>query len=426
MSLYSLTESYSEIYDHRKVEDLFDNLRFVDYMLQEDIEQVVEELVWEFRDYGNTLQEAFEMIDYALEDTVICESYNQLIEDVLYEATITKGKQRADFAGSAQGRVTTGKTYRFDPKEVERRAKRIGQVRSANRSVKSRMSKLSGPISSVQQAISGSAGGIGRAAKSMGGKVVEKGKAMLKSLLRRGGKAVSGAGKALQSSGRAAAAAPAQTKTANVGGRKVTLTYEPTPEAGGKRRAVGSAVRKVGVALQRMGKGAKQAPDKKQEPRMSRTDYEQRKAERTSAAKKEVGDAFTKPKEPKVTPPAKAMLALPAKTSGQPAVQRSVSTRKQEAAKKIQKAAEGSTARGVRFAGPTGKIAPTRTKTGYKERLAKLAPQLTSEDYETLIDYILEDIISGGYASDELEALDIFESLTEDNVIDIALEYFND
>jgi hypothetical protein len=116
MSIYSLTESYSEIYDHRKVEDLFDNLRFVDYMLQEDIEQVVEELVWEFRDYGNTLQEAFEMIDYALEDTVICESYNQLIEDVLYEATITKGKQRADFAGSAQGRVTTGKTYRFDPK----------------------------------------------------------------------------------------------------------------------------------------------------------------------------------------------------------------------------------------------------------------------------------------------------------------------
>jgi hypothetical protein len=84
--LYNLTETYSEIYDHRKVEDLFDNLRFVDYMLQEDIEQVVEELVWEFRDYGNTLQEAFEMIDYALEDTVICESYNQLIEDVLYEA----------------------------------------------------------------------------------------------------------------------------------------------------------------------------------------------------------------------------------------------------------------------------------------------------------------------------------------------------
>jgi hypothetical protein len=451
MSLYSLTESYSEIYDHRKAEDLFDNLRFLDYMQDEDIQEVVESLVWEFRDYGNTLAESFDMLSFAASDTVICESYDQLVEDILTEATITKGSQRSQYAGSAQGRVTAGRGDVMAQQAAARKlAKKSGRAVSGRLEAEAdqqsqqrrevRRARVDGAISRVKSAMAGAKGGMGRASKALGvatrqaGSAVaglaQKGKALLGSLLRRGataaGKAVSGAGKALQSSGRAAAAAPAQTKTANVGGRKVTLTYEPTPEAGGKRRAVGSAVRKVGVALQRMGKGAKQAPDKKQEPRMSRTDYEQRKAERTSAAKKEVGDAFTKPKEPKVTPPAKAMLALPAKTSGQPAVQRSVSTRKQEAAKKIQKAAEGSTARGVRFAGPTGKIAPTRTKTGYKERLAKLAPQLTSEDYETLIDYILEDIISGGYASDELEALDIFESLTEDNVIDIALEYFND
>lgn len=405
MSIYSLTEAYSEIYDHRKVEDLFDNLRFVDYMLQEDIEQVVEELVWEFRDYGNTLEEAFEMIDYALEDTVICESYNQLVEDVLYEYTITKGKQRADFASSAQGRVTTGKTHRFDPKEVERRAKRIGQVRSANRSVKSRLSKLSGPISSVQQAISGSAGGIGRAAKKMGGAVVERGKSLLKSLLRRGGKALASAGRSIEGSGKAAAAAPATTRTAKVG--RITVTTEP---GGAKRQAVGRAVRRVGVALQRKA-------GKKDQSKMSRADYDARKAERTASAKKEVGDAFAKPKP---------MLALPAKTSGQPAVQRTVSARKQEAAKKIAKAAEGSTARGTRFAGPGARLSSQRTKTGYKERLAKFASQLSEQDYNTLVDYILEDMISEGYASDVLEALDLFESLTEDSVIDIALEYFND
>ena len=39
---------------------------------------------------------------------------------------------------------------------------------------------------------------------------------------------------------------------------------------------------------------------------------------------------------------------------------------------------------------------------------------------------MLEDIMSIGYAQDESEALDILESLTEDSVVDIALEYFND
>jgi hypothetical protein len=120
------------------------------------------------------------------------------------------------------------------------------------------------------------------------------------------------------------------------------------------------------------------------------------------------------------------MLALPAKTSGQPAVQRTVSARKQEAAKKIAKAAEGSTARGTRFSGPGARLSSQRTKTGYKERLAKFASQLSEQDYNTLVDYILEDMISEGYASDVLEALDLFESLTEDSVIDIALDYFND
>jgi hypothetical protein len=265
MSRYQLSEAYSEIYDYRKIEESFDNLRFVDYLLPEHIEEVIEELVWEFRDYGNTLQESFEMIDYALEDQVICESYDELIADVLYEATvdkdkvsITKGKHRSRFAGSAQDRVTTGKTYRFDPQEVERRAKRLGQVKTANRSVKSRMSKLSGPISSVKQANSGSQGGMGKANKSLGGKIVERGQALLKGLLRRGASALTKTGKRMMASGTRAAAAPATTRTARVGSRRVSVTSEPTAETGSTRRAVGRAIRTVGTALQRrMGKDKK-------------------------------------------------------------------------------------------------------------------------------------------------------------------------
>ena len=401
MSIYSLTEAYSEIYDHRKVEDLFDNLRFVDYLQDEDIQEVVEELVWEFRDYGNTLEEAFEMLDHAVTVPVLYESYDELIGDVLYEAS------RVDMAARIQAR----KQYMKDSEKAASQARATGRanqraarISSAKQAVKS---KLSGPISSVKQSISGAAGGIGRAAKKMGGAVVERGKSLLKSLLRRGGKALTSAGRSIEGSGKAAAAAPATTRTAKVGRTTVTTTTEP---GGAKRQAVGRAVRRVGVALQRKA-------GKKDQSKMSRADYEARKAERTASAKKEVGDAFAKPKP---------MLALPAKTSGQPAVERTVSARKQEAAKKIAKAAEGSTARGTRFAGPGARLSRQRTKSGYKERLAKFASQLSEQDYNTLVDYILEDMISEGYASDVLEALDLFESLTEDNVIDIALDYFND
>ena len=370
MTLYSLTEAYSEIYDHRKVEDLFDNLRFVDYLQDEDIQEVVEELVWEFRDYGNTLEEAFEMLDHAVTVPVLYESYDELIGDVLYEAS------RVDMASRIQAR----KQYMKDSEKAASQARATGRanqraarISSAKQAVKS---KLSGPISSVKQSISGAAGGIGRAAKKMGGAVVERGKSLLKSLLRRGGKALTSAGRSIEGSGKAAAAAPVATRTARVG--PVTITKDP---GGKKRQMVGRAVRKVGVALQ-----------------------------------KKAGKA----------PEPKPMLALPAKTSGQPAVQRTVSARKQEAAKKIAKAAEGSTARGTRFAGPGASLSAKRTKTGYKEGLAKFASQLSEQDYNTLVDYILEDMISEGYASDVLEALDLFESLTEDSVIDIALEYFND
>jgi hypothetical protein len=401
MTLYSLTETYSEIYDHRKVEDLFDNLRFVDYLQDEDIQEVVESLVWEFRDYGNTLEEAFEMLDHAVTVPVLYESYDELIGDVLYEAS------RVDMAARIQAR----KQYMKDSEKAASQARATGRanqraarISSAKQAVKS---KLSGPISSVKQSISGAAGGMGRAAKALRGAAVEKGKAMLKSLLRRGGKALTSTGRSIEASGKAAAAAPATTRTAKVGRTTVTTTTEP---GGSKRQMVGRAVRKVGAALQRK---AGKAPDSK----MTRADYDKRKADRDAAAKTSVGDAFAKPKP---------VLALPAKTSGQPAVQREVSARKQEAAKKIAKAAEGSTARGTRFAGPGGRLSSQRTKTGYKERLAKFASQLSEQDYNTLVDYILEDMISEGYASDVLEALDLFESLTEDSVIDIALEYFND
>ena len=442
--LYNLTEAYSEIYDTRKVEELDDNLRFVDYMLDEDIEEVVESLVWEFRDYGNTLDESFDLLTYAASTEVITESYQQIIEELLNEA-----------------RVTIGRGTELADKELAKKQRQ-----------EARRARVDGAISKVKSAMAGAKGGLGRASKALGGAVkkgqymvgglAQKGKALLGRLLRKGasaarqavksgtrqtGSVLTTTGRAITASGNKAAAAPVATKSAKVGRTTYTSTTEP---GGSKRQAVGRVVRKVGVALQR--KAAK-----KDEPKMTRADYDSNKAKRTAAAKAANAGAFETPRMTKALPPARPetenrraavqrrldtaakgstggsrvgtpapTLALPAKTSGKPAVQRAISQRKKEAAAKLQKAASGTTARGTRFAGPNAKLSSTRTNTGYKEKLAKFAGKLNNEDYDVLIDYIIEDIISSGYAIDEMSALDIFDNLSEDLVVDIALEYLID
>ena len=453
--LYNLTEAYSEIYDTRKVEELDDNLRFVDYMLDEDIEEVVESLVWEFRDYGNTLDESFDLLTYAASSEVITESYELIIEELLNEARVTIGRG----------------TELADKAKADLLAKRT-RDNNANQRQEARRARVDGAISKVKSAMAGAKGGLGRASKALGGAVkkgqsmvgglAQKGKALLGRLLRKGasaarqavksgtrqtGSVLTTTGRAITASGNKAAAAPVATKSAKVGRTTYTSTTEP---GGSKRQAVGRVVRKVGVALQR--KAAK-----KDEPKMTRADYDSNKAKRTAAAKAANAGAFETPRMTKALPPARPetenrraavqrrldtaakgstggsrvgtpapTLALPAKTSGKHAVQRAISQRKKEAAAKLQKAASGTTARGTRFAGPNAKLSSTRTNTGYKEKLAKFAGKLNNEDYDVLIDYIIEDIISSGYAIDEMSALDIFDNLSEDLVVDIALEYLID
>ncbi len=434
MSQYALSEAYSEIYDHRKIEESFDNFRFVDYMLPEHLEEVIEELVWEFRDYGNTLEESFEMIDYALEDQVICESYDQLIVDVLYEATVPKGKDRSKFAGSAQGRVTTGKTYRFDPQEVERRAKRLGQVKTASRSVKSRMSKLSGPISSVKQGIAGSAGGMGRAVKAAGGAVVERGKALLKGLLRRGGKTLSKTGKQMMASGTSAAKSGLASRQAGkaTSSGQMALDFEPSTKekAGGAATSVGRAIRKVGASLQR--KAGK-------EP-LTRDGYEKRKTERAASAKKEVGDAFAKPAKPVQTGPVRASIGRvqpgPASRSAETLKRAPMAPAKSERKYPVDPSGQTSLFTGK---GPKGKPAGPDVKVPSggqkkfgkaikpksKEKTRQMPLRLKESDYELLMQNIAEDLIEAGYTSNINESYDLIDQMDESTLYDIIQEYLD-
>lgn len=460
MSLYSLTETYSEIYDHRKVEDLFDNLRFIDYMKSEDIEQVVEELVWEFRDYGNTLEEAFEIISFASEDDVICESYGELIEDILYEAAtvtrstkvpITTSTKRSSIPSTGSSKITLGRggtripsgeteitsSNRFDQSEVSRRANRIARIRNANKSVKSRISKLSGPISSVKQSISGSAGGLGRAAMNLGGKVVEKGKAMLKSLLRRGGKAIRKAGKSIETSGIRASQEPKSNKSFKLGNTTFTATTEP---GGSKRQAIGKSVKRVGGAIKRM--------SNKTPPKMSRADYEARKAERSAAARKEVGDAFASPQPtPTKKGPVRASLGnvKPSRAlSGAIARHNASAATPSTPTSSTRKYPTEPSGQTTLFTKPVkGKLVGQNVKVpvgGQRKFGRKQKPKPTErtrqtsllsklrEDYDVdlLLQYISEDLIDAGYAYNIDEAYEIINDLDESTLTEIIYDYIEE
>lgn len=459
MSRYNLTEAYSEIYNPQKVDELFDNLRFIDYMLDEDIQEVVESLFWELRDYGNTIDESFELLSYAASDEVICESYDSLIDDILYEATVTSSKQRSKFAGSARDVVTSGrgdviamgrqaqklgrKTARVVAKRQAAEAEQQAQQRRATRKA-----RVDGAISRVKSAMDGAKGGLGRAAKALGGAakksaevvggIAQKGKAMLGSLLRRGataaGKGIYRAGSSIASSGRAAASAPAKTGTATVGGRKVTVTYEPTPEAGSKRRAIGKAVSRVGAAIKRMGSSSS------------------KKGTEGTTLEPSTSDVATRPQGPKAPAaqgprrPYSDRTVLP-QSYNKPITTQKVSggfdpSKKSSQAKKpTPLSKKGTPLKGAAVApavrkarkelGPQRKrVAPGTTgERGVKKERGgatydALGRRIREEiDYEVLLQYIAEDIIEAGYAYDLNEAYDIIENLNENTLQEIVSEY---
>jgi hypothetical protein len=126
MSGYHLSEAYSNLYNSRQGEDFSDNLRFIDYMLDEDIEEVVESLFWEFRDYGNSIDESIDLLRSSTSTEVINESL-----DFLTEARYTDKqlKMRADFKAKQQKdteSVTAGKDKKI--RQDKRKARIDGAI----------------------------------------------------------------------------------------------------------------------------------------------------------------------------------------------------------------------------------------------------------------------------------------------------------
>ena len=203
MSRYYLTEAYGELYNPRKTDDTFyENLKFVDYLMNEQIEEVMESLLWEFMDYGNTLDESYTLIENTFSDVIL--------EEVLAEAINPRQKaERAARVGAE--RAATLKTARRE----ERVAKVTGAVKRAKESVKS-------SAAGVGSVASRAATGTYKRASGLAGRAM----AALKGIVRKGAFAVGSklrqAGEKIEKSGKAAASAPAVTRSANIGGRRHT------------------------------------------------------------------------------------------------------------------------------------------------------------------------------------------------------------
>lgn len=383
MSRYYLSEAYSSIYNPRLQEDFDDNLRFIDYMLDEDIEEVVESLFWEFRDYGNSIDESIELLRLSASSEVINESLELLSESRAGERRM---QQRAEV-------------------RAKQKSEREATTRGVDAKIRQdqRKARVDGAISRVKAAWKGATGGMGRAAKAVSSGVSKAGEFV--------------------SQQRQAAKAKLQ-KLMRTGSQKV--------QAGVGR------VQRAGAAAARELSGAP--------AREARLKYEFRKNVRSAKARTEADKAFSAPKKTPSKPsdpwegsysktPAKPTAATTTSSRALPgspsraALPPARSTSRMAAAQaRAAKAAKGTTTRGRRMAPPAGSgvgAATKRSSTGYREaakRFAKQAGLKESQVYE-LLDIVIEDLIYEGYATDEYDALSIINNLNEDTLYDITQEY---
>jgi hypothetical protein len=398
-------------------------------MTEGDIEDVVESFVWELQDYGQTLEESIQSLVDITDYDVISEAYETILESHLLnesrsqvmarkrkaEEGLKRGvEQRKNEAAYKQGSpVSISKSAASSFAPNPRRESRLSRVTRAARSLASRA--RGGVISRVKAAQAGATGGMARAQKALGG-ARESGKARLKQLLRTGakvvGKGLGAVGKSIQKAGEKSSASGKQRRETQ-GGRYVIVGGErrdvpsKREKAGGVVSSIGKGLRKAGIALRRAEKTETQSNKRASDRRAARTERNQQRAERAKDA-----SAFEKPSVTRPALPAKSSYKEPAK-----------SDRRQAALSKIAKAAEGRSQKGVRLSAPGGINAMKRTHTGTREAAARFAKRVMKEDCEYILDYILNDIINEGCASDYDTALDLFMEFDLDEVNQIMDDF---
>jgi hypothetical protein len=461
MSRYYLTEAYGELYNPRKTDETFyENLKFVDYLLDEQIEEVMESLFWEFMDYGNTLDESYNLIENTFSDGII-------LEEVLLELNPYAP------AGSAAARQYNRATSHATRRRQERVARVTGAIKNAGKSVQS-------AAAGVGSAVSKAATGTYNRAAGLAGKA----KAALTGLVRKGAFAVGSkmrqAGEKIEKSGKAAASAPAVTRSANIGGRRHTYVSEPTPETGGKRRAIGSAIKGIADRLIKSGAERTKLPPRTHITSASRVPPSSPlPSTPKSTPKVNSGSKYYGPSTGDVNYYKPTSLALGTKKYSAPKFNSGseVSTTKGNSSTKSAPKSTSTTSTPADNTtvnqGKTGRVhrrhgklvsgarpsTPSTPSTQQKpkattRKIGRLKPPTpeqqekinnikaaiaereatkkaaknkpVAENYELLTQYILEDLINEGYADDFESAMVILENLSDDVVEELALQYLED
>lgn len=439
MSRYQLTEAYGELYNARLTEESFyDNLRFVDYLQQEQIEEVMESLIWEFMDYGDTLEEAADTLYTVFnDDQVLTESL-----EIIWEETRLPLSPKEIGAKYGKGQPT-----RLPPS-----AKEIAARFGGNTSTSTGATRL--PASPKEIAARNSQGqptrlpaspkeiaarhGITQSSSAARGRRASRSQ-MIGAALRSAAGTVSDAMKGIK--------------------KKIANKFSNAKNADQKKAEAGlSRVARVGRGISNLFKG-------QPKPKVTRPQYELRKNIASVNAKMAVGQPFSDAgKQAAADLRAKSAAASPAPSpsapvakakpdSSQPVTARTErpstgrrirrhgrmvpvntgSSKKSTTpaasaaapstpSKPKQSRSFGSKASQAQKAKTAEAVADAKAKMEAKEAARKQKRQQVnaSFDYDLLTQYMVEDIIAEGYADTEAEALYILESMSEENLIDLA------
>jgi len=389
MSRYHLTESYGELYNSRFTEaSFYDNLRFVDYLQQEEIEEVMESLIWEFMDYGDTLEEAVDTLEVTFSDNEILAESLEMINEAMSVS------QRRSSQRGLRGNYSAQDAKRFKTSAKASGSRATRDLESASELAKRSLSSASDSAARARRASRSAAirGALSGAKRSVKGamEIANKKIRDRKAQLKKTGSEVAG---------------KAQAALARVGR--------------GGRRLVNAA-----RGAYQGAKSGYKAPLTKPTPRTP--GREQTRQARASAGAAN-GDVFSKPTTPKA-----------------PAAAQSLRSATSAETKRPRLGLRGLSNNPAAPVNPTAFPSRTRSKMGVQVtskvgnplKGSAVAPAIRSArkrqnvnasvDYDLLTQYMIEDLIEEGYAETEREAVSILEDMSTETLTEFASNYLND
>jgi hypothetical protein len=375
MSRYHLTEAYGELHNPRLTEaSFYDNLRFVDFLQGEEIEEVMESLIWEFMDYGDTLDEAVDTLEVTFsDDEVLCESL-ELINEASRMGDMRMAQRRETRAKQkTESERTTAERDRTLSSFAKRDADTAARARRAERSA-----AIRGALSGAKRSVKG--------AMATAHKQIRDKKAQLKQV---GSAASEKAKAAIQKVGR--------------GGRRIMNAVK-----GGIEGA----------------KSGYKAPLAQPTPR---TPGREQTQQTRDAARTANGDVFATPSSPRAAAAAQSLRSATSAETNRPRLGlRGLSNRPAAPVNPTAFPSRTRSKMGVQVT----------SKAGNPLKGAAVAPairsarkkQTTNEsvDYDLLTQYMIEDLINEGYADTESQAVSILEDMTTETLTEFASIYLDD